>query len=100
MAYSLDDYLEIDREAAVQQWLAIRSRQLPASGKRQEPFRPVEVVLCIALFRRFDPRRFGGANIHLLPADVQVLAAALRRSSGSLTGIDRPCDNQVTMRSL
>lgn len=85
VSYSLHDYLEIDREKAVRQWRAIRERSLPAPGRRQEPFRPVEVVLCIALFRRFDPRRFGGANIHLLPPDVHTLATTLRRSPGSLT---------------
>lgn len=85
MGYELRDYLEIDDAAALRQWRAIRERELPAPGRRQEPFRPIEVVLCFGLFRIVDPRQFGGSNLHRLPAAVTALAAALRRPPGSLT---------------
>ncbi len=85
VAYSLHDYLDLDFDEAVQQWRAILARERPAAGKRQESFRPVEIVLCVALFRLIEPGRFGGSNIHLLPEPVLRLAQTLRRPPGSLT---------------
>jgi len=85
MAYELRDYLEIDADAARRQWQAILDRESPTPGKRQEPFRPIEVVLCFGLFRLLDPRRFGGANLHLLPHEAKALARTFRRPPGSLT---------------
>lgn len=85
MGYALHDYLKIDADEAVRQWGAVLSRDPPAPGRRQETFRPIEVVLCFALFRLLDPRRFGGANIHLLPEAARTLAQTLRRPPGSLT---------------
>ncbi|MBX3464657.1 MAG: HNH endonuclease [Planctomycetes bacterium] len=84
MGYELRDYLEIDAETARQQWRAILARDVPI-GRRQEAFRPIEVVLCFGLFRIVDPRRFGGSNLHLLPPAVLALARTLRRPPGSLT---------------
>lgn len=96
MVRELRDYLEIDEEDAREQWQAILARDPPARGRRQEPFRPIEVVLCHGLFRLLDPRRFGGANLHLLPDAAKVLADTFRRPPGSLTNkmlnlsFDRP----------
>lgn len=85
MSHELRDYLEIDEGEARTQWRAILARDPPARGRRQEPFRPIEVVLCHGLFRLLDPRRFGGGNIHLLPDSARILAATFRRPPGSLT---------------
>ena len=85
MGLELRDYLEIDADAARRQWQAILARDPPLRGRRQEPFRPIEVVLCFGLFRLLDPRRFGGANLHLLPDEAKALAGTFRRPAGSLT---------------
>ncbi len=84
VAYTLHDYLDIRREEAVRQWRAIQARQERVDGKRQEKFRPVEVLLCFALFRMVDPRRFGGTGVRRLPEPVLRLARTVRRSPGSL----------------
>jgi putative restriction endonuclease len=85
MAHTLRDYLEIDADEALRQWRAVLTRDPPVEGRRQEPYRPIEVLLCYALFRVLDPRRFGGSNIHRLPDGVKALARTLCRSPGSLT---------------
>ena len=83
MAYELRDYLEIDEKEAIRQWLVI-SQRVSTPGKRQEPFRPIETVLCFGLFRVVDPNRYGGGNKHLIPDEVQRLARTLRRPATSL----------------
>lgn len=84
MRPELKDYLEIDAAEATRQWRAILARQPVAKGDRQESYRPIEVVLCFQLFRVLDPRSFGGANIHKLPEPAMCLAAAFRRTPGSV----------------
>ncbi len=83
MAYELRDYLEIDEKEAIRQWLVI-SQRVSTPGKRQEPFRPIETVLCFGLFRVVDPNRYGGGNKHLIPDEAQRLARTLRRPATSL----------------
>ncbi|MBL8723021.1 MAG: HNH endonuclease [Planctomycetes bacterium] len=96
MSASLRDYLEMTREDAVRQWQTILARPVLPRGQRQGPFLPLETVLCFALFRRIDPRRYGGSNIDSLPREVQDLARTLKRPPGSLTNkmlnlsFDRP----------
>lgn len=80
----LSDYLDLALDASVLQWRAIRARTR-APGGRQEPFRPVEVILCQALFQILNPHSFGGGNIAQAPTVVHALAATLRRTPGSLT---------------
>lgn len=57
---------------------------MPGTGQRQEPFLPIEVILCQALFFLLDPHRFGGRNMHLAPPEMLQIAAALRRRPSSL----------------
>jgi putative restriction endonuclease len=83
--YPVEAYLELTPAQAVEQWRAIAARSVLAPGGRQEPFRPVEVLLCFALFRLLDPRSYGGANIASLPPAALTLARTFRRPPGSLT---------------
>ncbi len=82
MSSDLSAYLDLDAPQAQGQWIRILARQ---PRPRQEPFLPVEVILCNALFRVLDPHRFGGSNIRLIPDAVKVLAHTLKRTTGSLT---------------
>ena len=84
MAKSLRDFLELTEAAAAGQWVRILRRMPPDKGRRQEPFLPIEVLLCYGLFLVVDPHRYGGANIASVPAEMKALAAAFRRSPGSL----------------
>ncbi|MCQ3808274.1 MAG: hypothetical protein OXB92_00345 [Acidimicrobiaceae bacterium] len=78
---SLAALLELTDEEARRQWGRILQR---ADRSRQEPYTPVEVVLCCALFRVVDPHRFGGRNIHLIPEEVARLAELFKRSTRSI----------------
>jgi len=82
MVAGLARYLDLSDDDARAQWRRVQQR-VPL--KRQEPFLPVEVLLCYALFFILDPRSFGGGNIGRLPASVQALARTLHRPPGSLT---------------
>ncbi|MCU0726758.1 MAG: HNH endonuclease [Planctomycetes bacterium] len=85
MARDLSDFLELTERDAAAQWRQICRRSRPAPGHRQEDFLPVEVLLCHGLLSVVSPHRFGGANIHTVPAELASLAATFRRSAGSLT---------------
>ena len=52
---------------------------------RQEPFTPVEAILCYALFFVVDPHRYGGGRIDQAPRIVHGLARLFVRSSASIT---------------
>lgn len=78
----LADYLDLTNAAAEAQWQRVLRR---VARPRQEAFLPVEAILCFGLFFLLDPHRFGGANIHKVPAEAQLLARLLRRTPGSLT---------------
>lgn len=75
-------YLELSEGDARRQWLQVKAR---AERKRQEPFLPIEVLLCYALFFVLNPHSYGGSNIERLPEAVKRLASTLRRTPGSLT---------------
>jgi putative restriction endonuclease len=75
-------YLELSEGDARRQWLQVRER---AERKRQEPFLPIEVLLCYALFFVLNPHSYGGSNIDSLPEAVKRLASTLCRTPGSLT---------------
>ena len=78
----LATYLELSEDDARRQWLQVRAR---AERKRQEPFLPIEVLLCYALFFVLNPHSYGGSNIDRLPEAVKRLASTLCRTPGSLT---------------
>ena len=78
---SLAALLELTDDEARGQWGRILQR---VHRSRQEPYNPVEVVLCCALFRAVDPHRFGGRNIHLIPEEVAHLAELFKRSTRSI----------------
>lgn len=79
---SLSDYLDLTAEQARSQWGRIL-RRVPRS--RQEPFTPVEAILCYALFFVVDPHRYGGGRIDQAPRIVHGLARLFVRSSASIT---------------
>lgn len=78
----LTDYLDLTPDQARGQWQQILRR---APRDRQEPFTPVEAVLCYALFFVVDPHRYGGASMHRAPQIVHSLAALFVRPPGSIT---------------
>lgn len=78
---SLAALLDLTDEEARSQWGRILQR---VDRPKQEPYSPVEVVLCCALFRAVNPHRFGGRNIHLVPEEVDLLARLFKRSTRSI----------------
>lgn len=78
----LADYLDLSVEQARSQWHQIERR---VARPRQEPFTPVEAVLCYALFFVVDPRRYGGSSMHRAPRIVHDLAALFVRPASSIT---------------
>lgn len=64
---------------------AIRARQHPGEGKRQVPFVPVEVLLCLAASLVVKYNSYGGANAHMAPSPVPELARLFKRPPGSIT---------------
>lgn len=81
MATALTDFLGLTRDSARAQWVQVAARQ---PRPRQEPFLPVEVLLSYALFFLFDPHRFGGGNMRLVPPEVMALARTFQRPPGSI----------------
>lgn len=63
---------------------AIKVRQYVGEGKRQVPFAPVEVLLCLTASLMVNYSSYGGANAHLAPRPVPELARLFKRS-GSIT---------------
>lgn len=79
---SLSDFVDLTDEQARSQWGQVLRRQ---PKKRQEPFTPVEVILCYGLFFVVDPHRYGGASMHRSPQIVHDLARLVVRPAGSIT---------------
>jgi len=79
---SLSDYLDLTVEQARAQWSKILARQ---PKKRQDPYTPVEVILCYGLFYVVDPHRHGGSSMRRAPTIVHGLARLFVRPPGSLT---------------
>lgn len=78
----LADYLDLTEHDARAQWQRVlRRTPMP----RQEAFLPIEAILCFGLFFLLDPHRYGGANIHQVPAEAHAIARLLCRTPGSLT---------------
>ena len=84
MTHSLSDFLDLTPADACSQWKRIGLRSWPLRGKRQEPFLPLEVLLCYGLFFLVNPHSFGGGNIDKVPQQVTELAGAFKRSAGSI----------------
>ncbi len=68
-------------DEARHEWRRIRARQ-PMS--RQESYLPVEIVMCLSLFRILRPNSYGGANMDTVPTEVKILASTLVRTPGSI----------------
>src|SRR5689334_23233406 len=79
-----EHYSQLSRLDALAQLRRILDRSIPPPGARQEPFLPVETLLCYGLFFVFDPHRFGGANIMRMPPTAATVARFLRRTRGSV----------------
>ena len=79
---SLSDYLDLTVEQARSQWGQILRRQ---PRPRQEPYTPVEAILCYGLFFVVDPHRYGGSSMHRAPQIVHDLAGLFVRPPGSIT---------------
>ncbi len=80
---SLSDYLDLTVEQARSQWSQIRRRQ---RKPRQEPFTPVEAILCYGLFQIVDePHKYGSASIQNAPPIVRDLAELFVRPPTSIT---------------
>ena len=79
---SLSDYLDLTVEQARSQWGQILGRQ---PKKRQDPFTPVEAILCYGLFYVVNPHRYGGSSMHRAPKIVHDLAHLFVRPPGSIT---------------
>ncbi len=78
---SLSDYLDLTVEQARSQWGQILRRQ---RRPRQEPFTPVEAILCYGLFFVMDPHRYGGGSMHRAPKILHDLAELFVRPPGSV----------------
>lgn len=78
---SLSDYLDLTVEQARSQWGRILRRQ---PRPRQEPFTPVEAILCYGLFFVMDPHRYGGGSMHRAPKILHDLAELFVRPPGSV----------------
>ena len=76
-----EETLGLTDASARVQWRRIALRR-PAS--RQEAYLPVELVICMSLFRILRPNSYGGANIHTVPIEVKVLAQTFQRTPGSI----------------
>jgi putative restriction endonuclease len=81
----LQTYLNLSEQTIRQNLLAILARSFPQPGQRQEPFNPVEILLCYGLFEQINPHRYGGGNIGQAPEIIQTLAEFFRRPPGSIT---------------
>ncbi len=80
---SLSDYLDLTVEQARSQWSQILRRQ---PKPRQEPFTPVEAILCYGLFQVVDdPHKYGSESIRNAPPLVHELAELFVRPSTSIT---------------
>lgn len=80
----VEQYTKISRLDVIEQLRHLIDRALPTLGRRQEPFLPIETLLCYGLFFIFDPHHFGGRNIDQLPSIARRLAKVFRRSPSSI----------------
>ena len=72
----VDLCLNLTDADARHQWRRISARQ---PQQRQEPYLPIELVLCFGFFRLVNPHQFGGASLHRLPQAMRTLANTFKR---------------------
>lgn len=77
----IEDTVGLTMSNAREQWRQVAVR---VSKPRQVRYVPIELILCMALFRILRPNGYGGGNIHTAPQQVHVLASTLKRSPSSL----------------
>ncbi len=82
---TLSDYLEIQPDAALRQWREILARRTPEPGQHQEPFVPVETLLCTAAMYVVEGRRYGSSSAARAPTPVPELARLFHRPPTSIT---------------
>jgi putative restriction endonuclease len=80
----VNPYLRLSSLDIATQLRRLLDRPVYAAGARQEPFLPVETLLCYGLFLVLDPHRYGGRNMHQLPSAAVALAGLFRRSPSSV----------------
>ncbi len=76
--------LGVDHACAASDLRRMLSRELPASGTRQENFTPTEVLLCLAAMYLIDFTRYGSQTAQTAPSPVPQLAALARRPPSSI----------------
>ena len=84
MPFPLAAYLHLTQTDARAQFERTQTRMPTAPGGRQEPFLPVETLLCFGASFRVNGHGYGGANITAAPPPVPQLARLFRRSPGSI----------------
>lgn len=75
---------QLSRSSLTSQWLTLRDRPELIPGKRQEPFTPLETVLCAAASLVVNHRRFGGSTSHLAEKPVPQLGRLFKRTNASV----------------
>lgn len=84
MPEPLSAFIRLNKEDALAQWVTIKERSWPGSGKRQVTFLPVETLLCLCASLVVNHRKFGSATAHLAPEPVPSLALLFKRPSSSI----------------
>lgn len=84
MPLTVGSYLDLEGSAARAQWVSIEGRRLPANGKRQVDFVPVETLLCLASSLLVKHQAYGGSTAHLAEEPVPSLAQLFRRPPSSV----------------
>ncbi len=90
---SLSDLVDLTEAQARSQWGKVLQRQ---PRPRQEPFAPVEVILCYGLFRLVDPHRYRGGSTDQAPPIVHRLSNLFKRSPGSITSKMKNLDGSLS----
>ena len=89
---SLGDFVDLTEDDAKSQWSSILERPLKAP---QEPYQPVEVILCYGLFRIVDPHDYRGGTADQAPEIVHDLSRLFKRSAGSITSKMKNLDGSL-----
>lgn len=84
MTRRLEDYVDISRSDAREQFKVLQKRTPRPFGKRQVTFLPVETLLCLAASRVVNHRMFGGSTAHRAPEPVPSLANLFCRPPSSI----------------
>ena len=82
--FDSSDYLDLTTDEARNQWASILARQVPAPGKRQVDFVPVETLTCLAASLVVNHRKYGGDSAHRAAPPVPALAKLFARPNSSV----------------